>query len=182
MTGLMTGAVIVLSWEIGVGLRLSGKNFLPAEVVEDCKFITAYFIVVLGILVAVLNLVFGGVSVVEVRFRGSLSARSAIGYLVDSQPPVSLSAPQRHLVFPSTTTKLQSSNVRFSLFSSCFLPFLVQAVPGALDLPFACFIDALLCCCLFFLLKWVHSDERLSDHVGDQVLAIVFFFCCCRQR
>jgi hypothetical protein len=161
MTGLMTGGVIVLSWEIGAGLRLPGKRALGSREITSCrrrllKIVSLLRLIVSLLsslfLVAVLNLVFGGVAVVKVRFSGSLSARSAIPNLVDTgQPPLSLSAPPLLLVFPSTTTKLQSSNVRFSLFSSWFLPFLVQAVPGILDLPFACFIGALPCFCLFFL-------------------------------
>jgi hypothetical protein len=75
----------------------------------------AFFIVVrFPPFVVIFQVVFEVSLLVEVRLRGSLSARSAIPNLVFWE---SLSLPARTqfspllLVFPSTTTKLQSSNV-----------------------------------------------------------------------
>jgi hypothetical protein len=81
------------------------------------RFYAVFIVVRFSPFVVIFHVVLEVSLLVEVRLRGSLSARSPIPNRVSRE---SLSLPARPLfsplfhVFPSTTTKLQSSNVIMS--------------------------------------------------------------------
>jgi hypothetical protein len=80
--------------------------------------------------------------VVDVRLRGSLSARSAVPNRLPLFSPLLLV----FLLQQPNSKEVTSLGVEYAfiilLISSRFPPFLVYAVPKVLDLAFLCFVDA----------------------------------------